>query len=68
MKTETNYQHAKALLKERAVFIKKEHPTDKPMQRMVINDHTDWLCKNYGFSEYQRNLLSNYACALHPNN
>ena len=68
MKTLSNYQQAKALLKERAGFIKKEHPADKPMQRMVINDHADWLCKNYGFSEHKRNLLSNYACALHPKN
>lgn len=62
----TNYQNAKALLKERADFIKKENPTDKPLQREVINNHLDFLCRNYQFSEYQRNLLSNYACKLHP--
>ena len=64
MKSE--YQTAKALLKERADFIKKENPTDKPLQREVINNHLDWLCKNYQFSEYKRDLLSNYACKLHP--
>ena len=29
--------------------IKKENPTDKPLQREVINNHLDWLCKNYQF-------------------
>lgn len=62
----TNYQNAKRLLKERATFIKKEYPKDKPLQREVINNHLDWLCKNYQFSDYQRDLLSNYACKLHP--
>lgn len=66
MKTSTDYQNAKAYLKERANFIKKEYPTDRPMQRQVINDHCDWLCKNYQFSEHKRDLLANYACTLHP--
>ena len=64
MKTE--YQHAKEFLKERADVIKKEYPNDKPMQREVINNHCDWLCKNYQFSERSRDLLSNYAVKLHP--
>lgn len=68
MKPIPNYQNAKVLLKERATLIKKEYPTDKPLQREVINNHLDWLCKNYQFSEYKRNLLSNYACTLHPKN
>lgn len=62
----TDYQNAKELLKERAMFMKKEHPKDKPLQREVINNHLDWLCKNYQFSEYYRDLLSRYACKLHP--
>lgn len=68
MKNLTDYQNAKNFLKERANFIKKESPKDKPLQREVINNHLDFLCKNYQFSEYKRNLLSNYACTLHPKN
>ena len=66
MKKISNYQNAKALLKERAKYIKKAHPADKPLQREVINNHLDWLCKNYQFSEYKRDLLANYVCKLHP--
>jgi hypothetical protein len=66
MKKVSNYQTAKALLKERASFMKKAHSNDKPLQREVINNHLDFLCINYQFSDYQRNLLSNYACKLHP--
>jgi len=62
----SDYQTAKGYLKERAIFIKKEYPTDKPLQRQVINDHCDWLCKNYQFTDYQRDLLANFACTLHP--
>lgn len=62
----TNYQAAKKLLKERADFIKKENPTDKPLQREVINNHLDYLCREYQFSEHKTNLLANYACTLHP--
>ena len=58
------YQYAKKLLKERADFMKKEYPSDKPLQREVINKYCDWLCINYSFSAYKRNLLSNYACKL----
>lgn len=66
IRTASEYQYAKKLLKERADFIKKEYPSDKPLQRMVINDYCDWLCRNYSFSEYKCNLLSNYACKLQP--
>ena len=62
----SEYQYAKKLLKEQADFIKKEYPADKPRQRTAINDYCDCLCKNYSFSEYQCNLLSNYACELYP--
>ena len=60
------YQQAKKELKQISVQIKKEYPTDKPLQRQVINDYCDSLCKNNNLSEYQRNLLSNYSCTLQP--
>ena len=66
MKTKTDYQHAKAFLKATAKTAKSEYKNDKPAQRMIINDTVDQLCKNYQFSEYKRDLLSNYACKLHP--
>lgn len=62
----TDYQRAKELLKGIAIFVKSEFPTDKPLQRMSINDNCDSLCKNYNFSDYKRILLSNYSCTLHP--
>lgn len=68
MKTNTDYQHAKTFLKETAKTAKSEYKNDKPAQRMIINDTVDFLCKNYQFSEYKRDLLSLYACKLHPKN
>ena len=66
MKTNTDYQKAKFYLKQAAKDIKEKHKTDKPMQRMYINDVADYLIKFYQFSEHKINLLSNYACKLHP--
>lgn len=66
MKTE--YKNAKSLLKERANFIKKEYPKNKPLQIEVVNNHLDFLCKNYKFSEYKINLLTNYAYTLRHKN
>ena len=68
MKTNTDYQNAKAFLKMTAKTAKSEYKNDKPAQKMIINDTADYLCKNYQFSEYKRNLLSLYACKLHPKN
>ena len=68
MKINTDYQSAKAFLKLTAKTAKSEYKTDKPAQRIIINDTVDFLCKNYQFSEYKRNLLSLYACKLHPKN
>ena len=65
---ETNYQKAKKYLCEVAKDIKEKYKTDKPAQRMIINDTVDFLCKNYDFSDYKRDLLSLYACKLHPKN
>ena len=72
MKTNTKslskYQQAKNDLKETAKWIKDEKPNDKPMIRQIINDCTNSLFRDYDLSEHQRNLLSNYACKLHPKN
>ena len=67
MKT-TDYQKAKSDLKEIADGAKKAYKGDNPAIRMIINDYTDTLCKDWNFSEHKRNLLSNYACTLHPKN
>lgn len=64
----TKYQSAKIDLKQVAQDVKKEFKTDKPAQRMIINDAADALCKNLNLSNYNRNLLNNYACKLHPKN
>lgn len=66
IKTMTNYQEAKQQLKEIAKQVKKSHPTDKPLIRMVLNDSADSLSREYNLSEYQLNLLAKYTCTLHP--
>ncbi len=68
MKNQTDYQSAKSFLKVTAKTAKSEYKNDKPAQRMIINDTVDFLCKNYQFSEYKRDLLSLYSCKLHPKN
>lgn len=60
------YQQAKQELKSIATDAKKEYPNDKPAIRQIINDSLDSLCKSLRMSDYQRYLLSNYACKLHP--
>ena len=68
MKNEVNastYQKAKERLKETAKEIKKQYPNDKPLINMTINDTVDYLSKDLNLTEYQRNLLSDYACKLH---
>lgn len=62
----TTYQKAKASLKSVSLEAKQAYTTDKPMIREVINNYTDVLCKSLRLSEHERNLLSNYACTLHP--
>lgn len=66
MKTLTNYQIAKSILKTVSYDAKGNHRGDKPMIRQIINDTADGICRDYNFSEHYRNLLSNYACKLHP--
>jgi uncharacterized protein YpuA (DUF1002 family) len=68
MKSISNYQQAKNALKNVANRLKENHPTDKPMIRQGINDFTNYLFRDYNLTEHQRNLLSNYACKLHPKN
>lgn len=62
----TQYQIAKATLKTVSLDVKQQHRNDKPLIRAVINDTADSICKDLNLSDYQRNLLSNYACKLHP--
>ena len=62
----TIYQQAKAELKQTAKEAKRQYIDDLPAQRMVINDTADYLCKSLQLSDYQRNLLENYSCKLHP--
>ena len=68
MKTISLYQQAKNALKNVADESKKTYGTDKPAIRMYINDFADHLIRELNLSDYQRDLLSNYACKLHPKN
>jgi hypothetical protein len=62
----TVYQQAKSMLRSHAEYVKVQFSGDKPAIRQSINDYTDSICKDFKLSEYKRNLLSNYACKLHP--
>lgn len=64
----TKYKEAKQQLKEVSKNIKRDYGTDKPAINMGINDTADAICKNsyYQLTEYQQNLLHNYAANLHP--
>ena len=62
----TNYKKTKADLKSLAKDLKSNFPNDFPLQYQGINDYCDHLCKNAGLSDYQKRLLENYACSLHP--
>ena len=64
MKTVSNYQIAKNELKIVSDEAKKVWKDDKPLIRMIINDEVNDL--SYNLSDYQTNLLSSYACKLHP--
>jgi hypothetical protein len=64
----TNYQTAKSMLRSHAEYVKVQFRSDKPAIRQSINDYTDSVCKDFNLPEHQRNLLSNYACKLHPKN
>jgi hypothetical protein len=62
----SNYQQAKQMLRSHAEYVKVQFGTDKPAIRQSINDYTDAICRDFNLTEYQRDLLSNYACKLHP--
>ena len=64
----TKYNQAKNALKLASIQAKKHYKDDKPAVRMIINDEVDCLSKELNLSEYHKNLLSNYACKLHPKN
>lgn len=64
----TNYQIAKSTLKSVSLDAKAQYRNDKPMVRMIINDTADSTSKDLKLNDYQRDLLSNYACKLHPKN
>ena len=64
----TNYQITKSMLRSHAEYVKVQYRGDKPAIRQSINDYTDMISKDYNLSDYQRDLLSNYACKLHPKN
>jgi hypothetical protein len=68
MKKLSKYQQVKIALKLGAKQYKKDFPNDKPKIRQLINDDVDHYCKDLNLSDYQRDLLSNYACKLHPKN
>jgi len=62
----TNYNAAKNELKEIAIWAKSQYIDDLPAINMAINDGADSIIRNGNLSEYQQNLLQNYACKLHP--
>ena len=66
MKTVSNYQIAKQALKNASIEYKRFIKNDKPLIRMIINNATYYLIKDLNLSDYQINLLSKYACKLHP--
>ena len=66
MKTISNYQIAKQALKNASIEYKRFIKNDKPLIRMNINDDVDYLIKDLNLSDYQSDLLSKYACKLHP--
>ena len=66
MKTVSKYQIAKQALKNASIEYKRFIKNDKPLIRMNINDATDCFIKDLNLSDYQSDLLSKYACKLHP--
>lgn len=62
----TNYIFAKSKLRSHAEYVSVLFKGDKPAIRQSINDYTDSICKDFNLTECERNLLSNYACKLHP--
>lgn len=63
----TNYQSSKSMLRAHSEYVKVQFIGDKPAIRESINDYAYMISKDYDLSNYQRNLLANYACTLHQN-
>ena len=61
-----DYKKAKNMLKSISIEAKKAYENDKPAIRMSINDSIDHIVSDCRLSDYQRGLLCNYACTLHP--
>ena len=68
MATISNYQQAKTELKMFKKSIQQECKLDKPKERLMLNDYTDQLTRDYSrnLTEYQKNLLHNFCAQLHP--
>jgi hypothetical protein len=62
----SDYQEAKDKLRSHAEYVKVLHRGDNPAIRQSINDYEDSISREYNLSEHKRDLLSNYACKLHP--
>jgi len=62
----TNYKIAKDTLKSISLEAKSEFRNDKPAVRQIINDSVDSISRDLNLTNRERDLLSNYACKLHP--
>ena len=62
----SNYQRAKIELKNVSIAAKKRFKNDKPAINETINVNAYFLESKYSLSDYQIELLHNYACTLHP--
>jgi hypothetical protein len=62
----TDYKQAKEKTRCFAEWVKVKHSTDKPSIRQSINDYADSISREFDLGEYQKDLLANYVCKLHP--
>jgi len=62
----TNYKIAKDKTRSHAEYVKVQFRGDLPEIRQNINDYADSIGRDYDLNDYQKNLLSNYVCKLHP--
>ena len=62
----TNYKIAKDTLKSISLEAKSEFRNDKPAVRQIINDSVDSISRDLNLTNREIDLLSNYACKLHP--
>lgn len=66
MKTQTNYQQAREYLKKISIYAKIKHGTDKPMVCQIINDECYFIERENNLTNYQKQLIQNYASKLQP--